>query len=141
MNIFNNFGRLTSKKTLAGILITSAILIPAGMIAVKSVCKHVWKQKANKSLQENLNSNSDSSFPDDGSMYFSLRKEQVDKLREWQLTHKCKFRHPAHPEFRYVGAVGGADKYIFLPTTIGMISEVQCTCGAKIDLTGPEDFG
>lgn len=69
------------------------------------------------------------------SFVFQLSTDQQNKYKKWVKSHKCKIRKN---DFRYVGAVGGADTFHITPTGLGKIVEVECSCGAKLDLT--EDF-
>lgn len=66
----------------------------------------------------------------------NLSKSQKEKYEDWAKNHTCKYR-TAHG-FRYMGAAGGADTFHITGTGLGEIIEVECTCGAKLDLT--EDF-
>lgn len=70
------------------------------------------------------------------SFVFQLSTEQSQKYRKWAKSHKCNLRE--NGLIRYVGAVGGADTFHITGTGIGYIVEVECSCGAKLDLT--EDF-
>ena len=58
-------------------------------------------------------------------MKFELDEEQLDKLRSWQ---KSKGEV-------YVGAIGGAYEFCFVPTGIGVIVSVKCADGTSLDLT------
>lgn len=69
---------------------------------------------------------------------FTLNDMQEMKYREWAENHKCKYRHKGFGGGRYVGAIGGADKFTFIPTSLGVISEVKCACGKKLTLQGLE---
>ena len=41
----------------------------------------------------------------------------------------------------YVGAIGGAYEFCFIPTGIGQVKKVKCADGTELDLTTDEDFG
>lgn len=69
------------------------------------------------------------------SFVFQLSTEQQKKYNKWAKSHKCRLRKNG---MRYVGAVGGADTFHITSTGLGKIVEVECSCGAKLDLT--EDF-
>ena len=64
-------------------------------------------------------------------MTFTLTDEQEKKFNKWR---KSKGEI-------YVGAIGGAYEFIFLPTGIGTVKIVRCADGTELDLTTKEDFG
>jgi hypothetical protein len=61
---------------------------------------------------------------------FTLSPEKVKKYEEWS---KSKGEI-------YVGAVGGAYEFVFIPTGIGTITKVKCADGTELDLTEEEDL-
>lgn len=63
---------------------------------------------------------------------FDFTEEEWATIRNWQKTHKCKYRRPDGSQ--YFGCCGGGYDYCFAPTGIGMFAEVRCACGAKIDV-------
>lgn len=67
---------------------------------------------------------------------FNLSDNQLKKYKVWRKTHNCNIRNQYG--LRYAGAVGGADTFHITGTGIGYIVEVECCCGAVLDLT--EDF-
>lgn len=67
---------------------------------------------------------------------FNLSDNQLKKYKSWRKTHNCHIR--SQYGLRYAGAVGGADTFHITVTGIGYIVEVECSCGAILDLT--EDF-
>lgn len=71
-------------------------------------------------------------------MIFRLSKKQTEKYQKWTKEHNCPYWDDKFGA-RYVGCGGGADRFVFVPTNLGNIVNVQCCCGAEIDLT--EDFG
>lgn len=67
-------------------------------------------------------------------LHFTISNEKEACLKEWQNNHECKFR--VSGGWRYVGSIGGADTFKFIPTSIGdVITVVECACGARIDIT------
>ena len=64
---------------------------------------------------------------------FTLDDKQEARLRKWQKHHDCKCREEGFG--RYAGSIGGADKFIFIPTSIGCITKVRCVCGKEIDFS------
>ena len=67
---------------------------------------------------------------------FNLSDNQLKKYKSWRKTHNCHIRNQYG--LRYAGTVGGADTFHITGTGIGYIVEVECCCGAVLDLT--EDF-
>lgn len=68
-------------------------------------------------------------------MTFTLSSKQVEMYEKW-LKKKNKKTGEV-----YVGAIGGAYEFVFIPTGIGTITKVRCADGEEIDLTEDEDFG
>ncbi len=58
---------------------------------------------------------------------FELTSEEVERIRKWDKNHFCTLTTE--------GAIGGRLTYSFTPTGLGVVTEVECACGAKIDLT------
>ena len=63
---------------------------------------------------------------------FKISDQCEAKIKEWQETHECSCR--TKDGYRYVGAVGGADSFTFVPTSIGMALTVKCACGSELHL-------
>jgi len=64
-------------------------------------------------------------------MDFKLDKEQMKQVREWWMDDK-------HLECRNAGAgsIGGKLSYIFTPTSIGVLTQVECgICLDTIDVS------
>jgi hypothetical protein len=62
-------------------------------------------------------------------MEFCFTEEEEIKYKVWLLEHNktCSAKD--------VGAIGGRMTFQFTPTSLGVISQVKCACGEKIDLT------
>ena len=62
--------------------------------------------------------------------HFGLNDEEMTKLNKWLKKHDktCPFK-------KEQGAIGGRLTYSFTPTGLGIITEVECACKEKIDLT------
>lgn len=58
---------------------------------------------------------------------FPITKEENEKIREWQQKH-TKEKHGGNS---YSGAIGGDYTYKFIPTSIGTIGTVKCSCGEE----------
>ena len=64
---------------------------------------------------------------------FSISKEEEEKIKEWQLKHDAE-KHglkTMEQRLRAGGCCGGRYTYQFVPTSIGVIGEIICSCGEK----------
>ena len=61
---------------------------------------------------------------------FTLTSEQMKKFEKWRKKKNKKNKGEI-----YVGAVGGAYSFVFIPTGIGVIEKVVCADGDELDLT------
>lgn len=66
---------------------------------------------------------------------FTLTPEQMAKYEKW-----VKKKNKKNGEV-YVGAIGGAYEFVFIPTGLGTISKVRCADGSELDLTDENEFG
>lgn len=68
----------------------------------------------------------------DNQMKFELDKEQMEKFKKWLKRHdkNCIYKNSKKQV-----AIGGRLTYHFTPTGLGVISQVHCVCGKKVDLT------
>lgn len=57
---------------------------------------------------------------------FPISKSEEKAIKEWQTEHE-KAHKGGH------GAIGGKYTYIFVPTSIGTIGTIKCSCGANFD--------
>lgn len=58
----------------------------------------------------------------------------VSKKNQSKKTHReCTETGPDGAR-EYFGCAGGGYDYCFTPTGLGMLAEVRCACGAKIDM-------
>ena len=64
---------------------------------------------------------------------FEFTEEQVKKIDVWDKQHECKLKDEKGN--RRLTTTGGRLKYTFIPTSIGMIQKVRCSCGVELDLT------
>ena len=58
---------------------------------------------------------------------FNISKEELAKINEWKEKHV----EEKHNGSYYAGAIGGMFTYQFIPTSIGDIGEIKCSCGEK----------
>ena len=59
---------------------------------------------------------------------FGITKEENEIITEWIKKHNLK-KHGS--ETIYYGAIGGGMTYIFIPTSIGTVCKVKCSCGEE----------
>lgn len=52
---------------------------------------------------------------------FPIRDEEQKKIDEWLVNHH-----------HYGGAIGGTHTYEFIPTSIGTIGKIKCSCGEEL---------
>lgn len=64
---------------------------------------------------------------------FPISKEEDEKIKKWIQKHEeeCHGANYSKGKYRNVGAIGGAYTYEFVPTSLGTIGTIKCTCGAK----------
>ena len=59
----------------------------------------------------------------DYNLGFPISEEEHKQIKSWMTEHKkCQSNS---------GAIGGGYEYCFIPTSIGIIGTVKCTCGAE----------
>ncbi len=64
---------------------------------------------------------------------FPISKEEEEKIKEWQLKHDAE-KHglkTMEQRLRAGGCIGGRYTYQFVPTGIGTVGEIICSCGEK----------
>ncbi len=64
---------------------------------------------------------------------FSISEDEEKSINEWKKKHELE-KHGIKTDRDRIdahGAIGGAYMYHFLPTSIGIIGEVACSCGDK----------
>lgn len=76
---------------------------------------------------------------------FVISGKAFHGVMEFEKEHECTLpdRKPEHPALRrmmeedpqYVGAIGGRFSYRFIPTSLGVITVVQCACGKEKNVT------
>lgn len=63
--------------------------------------------------------------------HFGVTESASPKLKEFEADHINCGRN---------AAIGGAWTYSFTPTSIGVITEIACCCGGKLDFTDYETW-
>lgn len=56
---------------------------------------------------------------------FKITPEEYEAIEEWKKKHV----EEKHNGDTYAGAIGGRYKYIFVPTSIGTVGSIKCSCG------------
>lgn len=75
-------------------------------------------------------------------MKFQTTDKENEKMNAWLQTHvlTCKYWQPTENGLLPQGANGGAITYCFTPTNLGLVTEVQCACGDKENLTDYDEW-
>lgn len=60
---------------------------------------------------------------------FPISKEEMESIKKWMKQHTIE----KHNGNEYVGAIGGNYSYHFIPTSIGTIGIVRCSCGEEFE--------
>ena len=96
------------------------------------------KNKIIKSLQNTVdNFNLDDAIVEKDEEIKSLRNELANGFgitdKEWEAIHKWQDEHikEVHNGNSYSGAIGGRWTFEFIPTSLGDIGTVKCSCGAE----------
>lgn len=58
---------------------------------------------------------------------FNISEEEWKQINEWKKKHEQE----KHEGNNYHGAIGGNYTFIFVPTSIGVIGTVRCSCGEE----------
>ena len=58
---------------------------------------------------------------------FNITEEEKIKIQEWVRQHTKE----KHNDNDYCGAIVGRYSYVFTPTSLGLVGEIQCSCGEK----------
>ena len=96
---------------------------------VKSIFKVI---KWNPRKQKRPAGRGEEEITDKIGMTFGFDASEWERIRRWQKLHKCKYRKPDGSQ--YYGCIGGGYEYRFTPTSIGMLAEIRCACGEKLDV-------
>lgn len=60
---------------------------------------------------------------------FPISKEEMESIKKWMKQHTIE----KHNGNEYAGAIGGNYSYNFIPTSIGTIGVVKCSCGEEFE--------
>lgn len=64
---------------------------------------------------------------------FPISKQEEDKINKWIENHEAEVHHchSIDDRLRRGGCIGGTYTYEFIPTSIGTIGTIKCSCGAE----------
>lgn len=68
-------------------------------------------------------------------------KEDEEKVDQWWSDHTADERQKLKEQGRYLGKAAHRVTYKIIPTEIGTVKEVACSCGETLDLTDNMFFG
>lgn len=68
---------------------------------------------------------------------FEFNKKESKRIKKWSMNHDCS---KLDENNLHKSAIGGRLTYIFIPTGIGIIKKVKCSCGKELDLTEYEKW-
>lgn len=64
---------------------------------------------------------------------FSISEEEQEQINKWKEQHERDVHnlYTLEDKLKYKGTVGGSYTYEFMPTSIGIIGTIKCSCGEK----------
>ena len=63
---------------------------------------------------------------------FPISEKEHENIREWKNRHEEAHNcHSLKDKLKYGGCIGGTYTYEFIPTSIGTVGTVRCSCGAE----------
>lgn len=63
---------------------------------------------------------------------FDITEEEKKAIEKWQETHERKVHKRKKNDIGCMGGcIGGCYTYLFIPTSIGVIGTIKCTCGKE----------
>ena len=64
---------------------------------------------------------------------FPISKQEEDKINKWIENHEAEVHHchSIDDRLKRGGCSGGTYTYEFIPTSIGTIGTIKCSCGAE----------
>ena len=64
---------------------------------------------------------------------FPISEEEYISIHEWRDRHEKEVHncHTIEDRLRHGGCIGGTYKYEFVPTSIGTVGTIKCSCGAE----------
>lgn len=63
---------------------------------------------------------------------FEITNEEAEDINHWKIKHEeKKHNRKKSKEMFLAGAGGGNYTYVFVPTGLGVIGSIRCSCGAE----------
>lgn len=81
-----------------------------------------YKDKIIKRLKEEV-----SNLQSELRLSFDVSEEEWEEIKKWKKNHEQE----KHEGNNYHGAIGGNYSYVFVPTSIGTIGTIRCSCGEE----------
>lgn len=81
-----------------------------------------YKDKIIKKLKEEV-----SNLQSELRLSFNVSEKEWIKIKEWKKKHEQE-RHEGN---KYHGTIGGNYTYEFIPTSLGIIGSIRCSCGEE----------
>ena len=66
---------------------------------------------------------------------FPISAEEWERISKWEKEHLEKHHPQALEDPSAFGAIGGNFSFTFIPTSIGVVGYVQCSCGEQFYFT------
>lgn len=68
---------------------------------------------------------------------FPITEREQKKIDNWRKKHEEEVHNAKtfDQRLKRCGCIGGNYKYIFIPTSIGVIGTIKCNCGAEFDFS------
>lgn len=75
-------------------------------------------------------------------MKYETSEYNNKKIGEWLNEHiqTCEYWKPNKHGILPQGASGGAITYCFTPTNLGLVVEIKCCCGNKVNVTDYDEW-
>lgn len=89
---------------------------------IKELKDEHWKDKKLQDMKKRMDQMSKDYWRG-----FPISQEEKDAITKWETEH-IKNKHNNN---HYAGAIGGRFLYTFIPTSIGTIGTIKCSCGEE----------
>lgn len=81
-----------------------------------------YKDKTIRRLKEEV-----SNLQPELRLSFDVSEKEWEEIKKWKKKHEQE----KHEGNNYHGAIGGNYSYVFVPTSIGTIGTIRCSCGEE----------
>lgn len=69
---------------------------------------------------------------------FEFTEEQSKRIKVWDDLHECSLKD-SEGNRRFTTS-GGRLKYTFIPTGLGEVQKIKCSCGSELDVSEYEKW-